>query len=236
MDATHDHDYSSLTVRGNDALSFLQGQLTNDLSRLDAGKHMLAAWCNPKGRVICLFHVGRDDDGFVLTLPDDLAGAVQDRLAMFRFRAKVEFGRVAATAADLGAPGSIQDWRLDNLRAGIPDIRTAQSESFTPHMLNLDLQDAISFDKGCYTGQEIVARTHYRGATKRRMFRFESETPVAEGHDVLDGDRKIGVVVNVIDKDLLAVIPVDSRDADLSVDGIPLTRIALPYELRQVPV
>lgn len=232
MNAMHDNAYSSLTVRGSDALSFLQGQLTNDLSRLDTGKRMLAAWCNPKGRVICLFRVSRNEFGFELALPDELADAVQKRLAMFRFRARVEFGLAKVSAADLGAPGSIQDWRLDNLRAGIPEIRAAQSEAFTPHMLNLDLLDAISLDKGCYTGQEIVARTHYRGATKRRMFRFESGTPVAEGVDVADGERKIGDVVNVIAKDLLAVIPVDSRDADLSVDGIPLKRIALPYESR----
>lgn len=231
----HDNAYSSLTVRGNDALSFLQGQLTNDLSRLDSGNRMLAAWCNPKGRVICLFRVSRNASGFGLALPDELAEAVQKRLTMFRFRARVEFGLEEASAADLGAPASIQDWRLDNLRAGVPDIRTTQSEAFTPHMLNLDLLDAISFDKGCYTGQEIVARTHYRGATKRRMFRFESETPVAEGASVYAGDQKIGDVVNVIGRDLLAVIPVDSRDADLTADGSPLQRIALPYESRQLP-
>lgn len=231
MNVMQDYGYSSLRVRGDDALTFLQGQLTNDLARLRSGTPMLAAWCNPKGRVICVFRVSKIDRGYALALPAELAEAVEKRLTMFRFRAKVEFERADATAADLGATGSIPDWRLENLRAGIPEVGVSQSESFTPHMLNLDLLDAISFDKGCYTGQEIVARTHYRGATKRRMFHFESEQPVGDSADISDGDRKIGDVVNVIGTDLLAVIPVDSKDADLTVGAIRLRRIPLPYEV-----
>lgn len=230
MDVMPEITYSSLTVRGDDALTFLQGQLTNDLAELEHSAVMLAAWCNPKGRVICLFRVRRTDSGYVLALPTELAAIVQQRLTMYRFRARVVFALDDASPADLGATDSIEHWRRDNLRAGIPDVRASQSEAHTPHMLNLDLLDAISFDKGCYTGQEIVARTHYRGATKRRMFRFESEEPVAEGADVSDGDRKIGDVVNSIGTDLLAVIPVDSKDKPLTIEGTPLRRIPLPYE------
>ena len=94
-------------------------------------------------------------------------------------------------------------------------------------MLNLDLIGAISFDKGCYPGQEIVARTHYRGATKRRTHRFEAARPVAVGARVSDGERDIGEVLNAIGTDLLAVIPSDKADEALVVDGI---------ELRHVPV
>lgn len=229
-DVMDDSDYSSLSVRGDDALTFLQGQLTNDLARLHARQPMLAAWCNPKGRVICLFRVSSIDGGYALALPAELADSVQKRLTMFRFRAKVEFALGDASADELGAAGPIEDWRIANLRAGVPEIRARQSEEFTPHMLNLDLLDAVSFDKGCYTGQEIVARTHYRGATKRRMFRFESETPIDEAADVAAGDRKIGEVVNAIGSDLLAVIPVASRADALSVGESPVRRVALPYE------
>ena len=66
---------------------------------------------------------------------------------MFRFRSKVELEPAAASPDDLGIPGSSDDWLHDNLRAGIPEVWQAQSEEFTPHMLNLDLLGAVSFNK-----------------------------------------------------------------------------------------
>ena len=65
-------------------------------------------------------------------------------------------------------------WLLADIRAGIPDIGTATSGEFIPQMINLDLLNAISFSKGCYTGQEIIARTKYLGRVKRRMLRFSA--------------------------------------------------------------
>jgi folate-binding Fe-S cluster repair protein YgfZ len=96
-------------------------------------------------------------------------------------------------------------------------------------MLNLDLLGAISLDKGCYTGQEIIARTHYRGATRRRCLRFEADGPVRAGDKVLDGDREIGDVLNAIGRELLAVIPVDSAGKNLTAAGVGLRPVALPY-------
>jgi folate-binding protein YgfZ len=169
-----------IKVSGGDALDFLQGQLTNDLHRLDRGASMRCAWCSPKGRVICLFLVSMDEDGYSLLLPAELADNVLKRLTMFRFRAKVEFEtEAAADGADLS----------ELIRDGIPHIGSDQSEKFTAHMLNLDLLGAINFEKGCYTGQEIIARTHYKGATKRRALRFESAAPVSVGDKVSDGSR-----------------------------------------------
>ena len=101
-------------------------------------------------------------DGFGLSVAADLSESMIQRLSLFRFRSKVDFQP---------DDDSVDVSESDAIRAGRPLIATAQSELWTPHMLNLDLLDAISFDKGCYTGQEIVARTHYKGATKRRMLR-----------------------------------------------------------------
>jgi hypothetical protein len=165
-------------------------------------------------------------------LPAELAEHVVQRLTMFRFRSKVEFEIREANAeelADGGSSRSLEEWRLEQLRAGVPEIFGAQSEQFTPHMLNLDLLDAVSLDKGCYTGQEIIARTHYRGATKRRLHRFESSEPVSPGDKVSEGERNVGEVVNAIGCDLLAVVPVDRADASLVIGSINLTHIPLDY-------
>jgi len=219
--------YSKIIVSGADAFDFLQAQLSNDLRLLDERDELLAAWCNPKGRVICILRISRSDDGYELILPAELAESVLQRLTLFRFRSRVEFQPAPASPSDLGIQGSVEEWLLDNLKSGRPEVWQAQSEAFTPHMLNLDLIGAVSFDKGCYPGQEIVARTHYRGATKRRTHRFEAASPVSVGARVSDGERDIGEVLNAIGNDLLAVIPSDRADAALVVDGI---------ELRHVPV
>jgi folate-binding protein YgfZ len=74
-------------------------------------------------------------------------------------------------------PESSDYWRYLDILAGIPWLTTATSEEFIPQMLNLDQLGGISFDKGCYTGQEIVARTHYLGKAKRALFLAECDTP-----------------------------------------------------------
>lgn len=223
--------YSSITVTGADAFDFLQAQLSNDLRDLESRPVLLSAWCNPKGRVICLLRVRTIDDGYELTLPAELADPVAERLRKFRFRAQAEISQRPADLPALGIDGALEDWLRDNLRAGIPEIWAAQSEAFTPHMLNLDLIDAVSLDKGCYPGQEIVARTHYRGKSRRRMRRFDCAGPVTAGSAVVAGERKVGDVVNAIDIELLAVVPVDV-DADvLTVDGHKLVARDLPYKI-----
>jgi len=210
----------TITVTGDDALEFLQGQLTNDLKQLDTEAEIFAAWCNPKGRVIWFGTVWAVDGGFGLSAIADTAAGIVKRLAFFRFRSKVEF-KIIDDGVDIDIG--------DIIRGGFPIIGREQSEKFTPHMLNLDLLGAVSFDKGCYTGQEIVARTHHKGATKRRTLRFESESPVSAGDKVSTEDRDIGEVLNVAGTDLLAVVPVDKAHEELSVLNSNLTLVALPY-------
>jgi folate-binding protein YgfZ len=221
--------YSSILASGADAFEFLQAQLSNDLQLLEDQAQILSAWCNPKGRVICIMRIRRNDSGYQLVLPAELTESVLERLTMFRFRSKVDLESVPATAEDLGIPGTTEDWLLDNLRAGQPEVWRPQSEEFTPHMLNLDLLGAVSFDKGCYPGQEIVARTHYRGASRRRTHRFESGQALSPGDKVSDGERDVGEVLNAIGTDLLAVIPSEKAESPLSVNGVELRHIPLDY-------
>ena len=212
-----DIPYSTIVVSGADAEHFLQGQLTSDLRELGRLRSQRSAWCNPKGRVICIMTVRREDDSLLLTLPMELAEHVVQRLTMFRLRAKVEFDTRPASADELGMEGDYDAWRLARLHAGIPEVFGAQSEQFTPHMLNLDQLGAVSLDKGCYTGQEIIARTHHRGSSKRRLHRFESFAPVSPGDKISEGKRNIGEVVNAIGCDILAVVPSDKAGELLSI-------------------
>ena len=211
---------ATINVTGDDASEFLQGQMTNDLGRLLTEAEILAAWCSPKGRVIWFGTIRNIESGFALSAPAETAEEIVRRLLVFKFRARVDLSIVdEGITVD---PGFL-------VQNGYPFIGTEQLEQFTPHMLNLDLLDAVSFDKGCYTGQEIVARTHYKGATKRRTLRFESATPVNVGDKISDGNRDVGEVLNVAGNDLLGVVPVDKADSPLTVNGASITHLELPY-------
>lgn len=98
-------------------------------------------------------------------------------------------------------PLSTRDWALEDLRAGVPVVSPATQDHFVAQMANLDLLGGIAFDKGCYTGQEIVARLHYLGQLKRRMFWARGSGPIPEpGSAVHDGDNEqaVGEVVDAI--------------------------------------
>ena len=226
-----DLPYSMIAVRGEDAESFLQGQLSNDVALANETAAILAAWCNAKGRVICVVRILRIDAGYGLILPSELTDDIVRKLTLYRFRSKVELAveSVPDAAGINDSNTDVDQWLTRQIRAGMPEIWRAQSEKFTPHMLNLDLLNAINFDKGCYVGQEIVARTHYRGASKRRSYRFVSSASANVGDKISDGDRDVGEVVNAVGNDLLAVVPTDKVLAPLNINGTPLEYVPLPY-------
>ena len=209
----------TISVVGADAFDFLQNQLTNDLTLLESEAEILAAWCNPKGRVIWFGTVQAIESGYALSVAAEIAEDVVSRLTVFRFRSKVEFSIDESGTVDA-------EFLIEN---GYPFIGLAQTEQFTPHMLNLDLLGAVSVDKGCYPGQEVVARTHYRGATKRRLMRFESTEPVSPGDKVNDGERDVGEVLNAVGTQLLAVVPVEKAAESLIIREIALLHLPLPY-------
>jgi len=97
-------------------------------------------------------------------------------------------------------PTSTYSWMLEDIRSGIGEVCDATQNAFNPHMMNFHAIDAVSFDKGCYTGQEIVARTHYRGKSKRHMQRFtlRGGDLLKPGSDLIDADshKTIATVVS----------------------------------------
>src|SRR5690606_35912332 len=124
------------------------------------------------------------------------------------------------------APEQERLWRLEHIRAGLAQIYPPTYESFVAQMLNLDLIGAISFEKGCYTGQEIIARAHYRGAVKRRMFRFAAScSPAPPGARILADGQRAGEVVDAAASDggceLLAVISLSQLDQRLTIEDQP---------------
>jgi folate-binding protein YgfZ len=187
-----------IAFRGPDAAKFLQGQLSADVEKLAPGARTLAGLHNPQGRVIALLSLTRlAADELLAVLPQDLLPAVIARLNKYVLRAKVKISDATAEHPDPGAASN--DRELSEIRAGVPQVYAATSESFVAQMLNLDLLGAIAFDKGCYTGQEVIARAHYRGRVKRRLQRWrnDSGTLLKPGDSARSADGRALSVVRV---------------------------------------
>jgi len=279
---------SVLLVSGDDALKFLQGQLTNDISLATSTQSVHAGFCNPKGRLLAFFHVVKYLDSYLLFFPKSIAENITKKLSMYILRSNVKlnldpdelmyFGlytknkdrqldflnnlpknemesineesliviklhsdglRVIIVGDKKNCMDLIEnnsnelekkdfnDWVAHNIKSGIPNIFHETQEIFIPQSINLDIIDAINFKKGCYTGQEIVARTHYLGKPKRRMYKasFHNESQPLYGDALMDGEKLVGQVVDVARIDnkkfvLLIEIRISSVLNNLTLNGI----------------
>jgi folate-binding protein YgfZ len=144
---------------------------------------------------------------------------------------------VLAACATGRALAPATDYWAARIAAGDGEVFAATRDTWVAQMLNLDLLAGISFTKGCYTGQEIIARTQHLGRIKRRMFRYRASAlpPPAPGEAVLQGEVKVGEVVLAArgpdgDVGCLAVVGLDARDRPLRLaGGATLTPLAVPY-------
>jgi folate-binding protein YgfZ len=291
-----------ISVSGDDAKSFLHGQLTNDVEALDLDAAQWTGWCTAKGRLVASFLLIRRPDRYLVVLPAEIAPSIQKRLSMYVLRSKVKLEDVSAQHARIGiagtaaretiarrfgnapqplrvveakdasiaialdatrflavapvetahtvwetfaaaaTPAGTDAWDWTAIRAGIPIVLAATQEAFVPQMANFDLIGAVSFRKGCYPGQEIVARTQYRGGLKRRMalVHLAGESAPAAGDSLYSeafGEQAAGTIANAAPSpdggfDALAVAQLESLDrGDLrwkSPQGPALTILSRP--------
>ena len=229
---------------GPDAASFLQGYVTADLDRLDARQALPMACCDIKGRVVASgWAVGGAQHVRMLvhdTVADDLAANLGKYLPFaksklsrcgtgLRFcpKADGETVRLPPTSwgvvFDAGSDDGHGDFAAACAEAGFVVLEAALAGAFLPQMIGLTDAGAVSFSKGCYLGQEVVARAEHRGRVKQRLgsYRFDTGSPTP-GADALAGDAKVGTVVAVGDG--LALVVVRSDATPLAASGAILER------------
>lgn len=195
-------NFGLLKISGAQGLKFLQGQLTCDLEKITPGHFSLAAHCNPQGRVISLFYIFNYNENYYLFMQRSMVAVTLAALKKYAIFFKIE---LTDASAELITDSNIS--RLAHLcyeqiiSFAIPHIYPETSGLFLPHELNLQDLKAIDFDKGCYTGQEIIARMHYRGKVKNRLYRYKLSQDIlpAPGDDIYSRDdlRACGSVVDL---------------------------------------
>lgn len=288
---------------GRDAAAFLQGQLSNDIRKVDPGHGQLSAYCNPNGRMLALFRVFMRAGAYYLQLPAAIQLATLKRLKLFVLRAKLtldsadreliriglsgpnvprllsDAGLVPPTHADesceqdgitllrlsgphprfeiiadletgqrlwtgfIGRVSAVgaSAWSWLDIVAGVPALLPGAIDEFIPQMINLDLLGGVSFQKGCYPGQEIVARVHHLGRVKQRLYlaHVAVGSRPAVGAPIYSAtpDQGVGRVVDAQPApsggyDLAAVINLDRFETPLYLDvpqGPRLTLQKPPY-------
>jgi folate-binding protein YgfZ len=301
--------FGIIDANGDDAASFLHGQLTNDTQHLEAATARLSGYCSAKGRLLASFLSWRSGETIRLLVSKDVQAAVQKRLSMFVLRAKAKLTDASAELAVVGLAGDVRKalsgvfdavpdgvhvkvdgpagalirvpdalgrlrylwigpkaevearlpvlegeltrasaavWDWLDIRAGEPRITQPVVEQFVPQMVNFDVLGGVNFRKGCYPGQEVVARSQYRGTIKRRTslanVAGELDTVVA-GTEVFHSDdpgQPCGMVVNAASApdggvDVLVEVKLAALESGTvhlgSAEGPALTFLPLPYTL-----
>jgi len=214
--------------------------LSNDVT---AGDLVPALLLTPKGRLIAPLRVWRrGPEDFLLLTEPELGEVVQSTLLRSRFAAKCEIeleehastvvfgeaeglpGEIPGTVevVDRTVPGALDDDELERARieAGTPAWGKELDESILPAEAGLD-ETHISFTKGCYPGQEPIARLHHRGHVNRRLRVLEVES-AQPGDDILSADKAVGRITSAVDGLALGYVRVEVADgAELSVAGNP---------------
>jgi folate-binding protein YgfZ len=276
----------AVTVRGADATTFMQGQLTGDVWKVSEHKATWGALCTGQGRVQALVTLSALPGGLLALLPSDLAAGLLQRLRAFTLSSKVTFeeppwgvlplseaeaqklvgelppepgdcrsvaeitvfrwwGRAARylgvgpreTLPQLGQERGTareHEWHKADVAVGLPRVFRETQGLFVPQTLNLDLLGGVSYEKGCYVGQEVVARAR-RGGVPRRLFGFSAQSCVpTPGAVVTCGEQEVGHVVDAVAQnggcELLAVVDLDRAQSQLELaDHTLLTPRELPY-------
>ena len=222
-------DRALLRVSGPDAENFLQSQFSNNIKHIQEKEIQINAYCQHQGKIIAIIWVFKKNSNFYLSFPDDLKEIILSKLNMFKLMSQVQIEDYSGIIKQYGVIGenrnntfkindnlsllttrdSLSDcnnnseWELACIKNKLPEVYKSYSECFIPQALNLDINFlGVSFTKGCYPGQEIVARMHYLGKPKRRLFHFTSrfETSIGDYLNVNDSKslKSSGQVIRVI--------------------------------------
>ena len=236
---------SFVRVAGPGAVEYLNRMVSNDVAALAPGESCEALLLTAKARVIApLVVLRRSADDFLLLTEPELGEVVARHLTRMRLAAKctiepeehvstivfggeggipnADYGVLAVELldADVDAPGDAAELERLRIEAGTPRWGSEIDDRILPAEAGLD-ERAIAFDKGCYPGQEPIARLHYRGHVNRRL-RVLDVAHATPGDEVVQGEKAVGRVTSAVPGVALAYVRTGvPDDAELTVAGAP---------------
>jgi folate-binding protein YgfZ len=217
----------TLLIEGPDAVAFAHAQFGSNVNALATDAWQFSAWLDPQGRVRALFHLARIfDDRLLLVLRGGHAAPMANELRRFVFRSRVTLTARSSRALSTGdalpmhtvrhdhdmlsigcGTHSLQidscregddRWRLPQLREGWSWLPDQALRELLPSALSLHRLQAVAIDKGCYPGQEIVSRMHYRGGQKRHLHHVELSRPVGANEVLRVETRDVGRLLDIV--------------------------------------
>ena len=232
-------DRAIVEVAGPDAASFLQGLVTNDVSKASGGNAIYAALLTPQGKIIYDFLIAPVEGGFLLDCAKTHAADLVARLKKYKLRAKVTIGERAdvsviasteplangvqdprlatlgfrAAQADTTAGNNAAAYHTHRIALGVPDSSDIAPETFFPLDCNFEELHGVDFAKGCYVGQELTARMKHRATARRRILPVSGPTLPPPGTSLTLGATEIGDMMGSIDGHGLAIIRLDRLGA-----------------------
>lgn len=230
--------FAGLDFIGPDASSFLQGYLTADLDALQPHQGLPMALCNIKGRAVASGWAFGEPDHVRLVVHASVVPGIHGELGKYLLFAKSKLSAAEDGLRFAQEPGpdavalpgtgfwlyiganadeGHDDFANACVEAGFVVVAKPVSQTFLPQMIGLTDVGAVSFSKGCYLGQEVVARAQHRGEVKRRLrrYRFDGGPPVP-GDDVVHDGTKVGTITAVGAGVVLASTRTDPSQATAS--------------------
>lgn len=248
----HLYDRTIIALSGDDRISFLQGLITNDAEKLAQGETLYAALLSPQGKFLHDFFVIPEPERILVDVNKDRANDLLARLKIYKLRSKVTIEplELQVTAIWPHAPQGVADPRLPALGSrsyGDVDVSSYQMGDYAHHRISLGVPDGakdmhidkslplefgldklhgVSFSKGCYVGQEVTARSKFRGQVRKALYCVSSAANLPPlGTPVVTSGKEVGELRSVsgsIGLALLRIEEVENTQAPLMAGGIAI--------------
>lgn len=236
------NDRAVLSVKGEDAITLLQGLVSVDCERFDNCDNLFSALLAPQGRIQFDFFIHKSNDGLLIEIDKERADAFLKRLTFYKLRSDVQLKDVSDTNhvvvswgsdvngkydARLPALGSrvikqgtpeinakAQDYHAHRIALGIPESgKDFSFDEIFPHDAMMDALGGVDFDKGCFVGQEVVSRVKHRGTARKRFFLVSAKSPLpGPGAIVTAAGKKIGTLGTAVGNNAVALVRVDQLE------------------------